>query len=98
VWNKSLAAACSGSQWETIMKTFLIASGIVGVLGLTALLADIKIDYDHAADFNAFRTYSWINVDAGNSCMTGWVALGSGEDSVVTAWPRHRSRRRQSAR
>jgi hypothetical protein len=49
------------------MKTFFIASGIVGVLGLTALLADIKTDYDHAADFKNFRTYSWIKVDAGDS-------------------------------
>jgi len=40
----------------------------VGALGITALFAaSIKTDYDHAADFSRFHTYSWIKSDAGNS-------------------------------
>ncbi len=49
------------------MKTFLVASGIVAFLGISALVADVKTDYDHSADFRALRTYSWIKVDAGDS-------------------------------
>jgi hypothetical protein len=49
------------------MKTFLFASGIAAVLGFGILMADVHTDYDHAADFRAYRTYSWIKVDAGNS-------------------------------
>lgn len=49
------------------MKTFLFTSGMVALLGFGVLMADVKTDYDHAADFRSYRTYSWIKVDAGNS-------------------------------
>ena len=40
----------------------------LGALGVSVLFAaSIKTDYDHAADFGRYHTYSWIKVDAGDS-------------------------------
>jgi hypothetical protein len=47
------------------MKTTLSITGALALIG-SLLSADVKTDYDHAADFKSFKTYSWIKVDAGN--------------------------------
>jgi hypothetical protein len=50
------------------MKTRFITSAAVTLAGLGILMAaDVKTDYDHAADFGAYRTYSWLRVEAGDS-------------------------------
>jgi len=36
-------------------------------LGAVLLMAaDVKVDFNHSADFNTYKTYSWIKVDAGD--------------------------------
>ncbi len=48
-----------------------LALAALGALGVSVLpAASIKTDYDHAADFSRYHTYSWIKADAGNSL---WV-------------------------
>lgn len=48
-----------------------MALAALGALGVSVLFAaSIKTDYDHAADFSRYKTYSWIKADAGDSL---WV-------------------------
>jgi len=75
---------------------------ILGALATSAVLlfaADVKTDFDHAADFSRYRTYSWIKADANNSLWAdriqrdldtalaskGWSKVGSGGDASVAA-------------
>jgi hypothetical protein len=48
------------------MKTLFTLSGVVALVGVTLLIASVKTDYDHSADFKNYKTYSWIKVDAGD--------------------------------
>ena len=84
------------------MKTLLFTAGIAGLLGIGILMADIKTDYDHAADFAAYKTYSWIKADAGDSLWSdrirravdqqlsakGMTMVQAGGDMGVTAMGR----------
>lgn len=49
------------------MKTLFFVFGIVALSGIGLLIAETKTDYDHSADFKAYKSYSWINADGGNS-------------------------------
>jgi Domain of unknown function (DUF4136) len=63
------------------------------------LLAVTRVDYDHAANFGQYHTYSWIKVEAGNSLWQdriqravdnelmakGWMRVPSGGDAAVSA-------------
>jgi len=40
------------------------------VAAVCILLADVKTDYSHSANFERYRTYSWVKADAGNQL---WV-------------------------
>jgi hypothetical protein len=48
------------------MKAIFPLTGALALIGVTLLIAGVKTDYDHAADFKTYKTYSWIKVDAGN--------------------------------
>ena len=52
------------------MKTFLFTVGAISLVSFGLLMADVKTDYDHSADFAAYKTYSWLKVDASNSLWT----------------------------
>jgi len=52
------------------MKPFLLTTGVIALVAVGMLTAAVKTDYDHAADFAAYHTYSWLRVDAGNSLWT----------------------------
>lgn len=84
------------------MKIFLLATGACAVLGLGVLMAAVKTDYDHSADFAGYHTFSWLKVDAGNSLWTdrikqavdrqlaarGWTEQPGGGDVAITAMGR----------
>ncbi len=86
------------------MKTFLYTTGAVALFGLSVLMAEVKTDYDHHADFGAYKTYSWLKVDASNSLWSdrireavdrqiaakGWTLAPSGGDVSVAAIGRTR--------
>ena len=64
------------------------------------LLAGIKTDYDHSANFSSYHTFSWVSVNAGDSLWSdriksavgqqltakGWTQSDSGGDVGVTAF------------
>ncbi len=74
--------------------SILAAAASVGLL-----FAKVTTDYNHAADFTRFHTYSWIGVKAGNELWTdrirqdinqqlsarGWQEVPSGGDAAVAA-------------
>jgi hypothetical protein len=71
--------------------------------GVCLLLAGIKTDYDHEANFSQYKTYSWIgapkasddlwadrimqDVD-GQLAAKGWTKVESGGDATVSAFGR----------
>lgn len=80
------------------MKNMLIPCALaVGVVGL--LLADVKTDYDHQADFGRYKTYSWLTAKASDSLWQdrivrdvdgqlqakGWQKVDTGGDASVAA-------------
>jgi hypothetical protein len=82
------------------MKKFLFLGTVIGLAGLSALLADVKTDYNHHADFAQYHTYSWLKVDAGNPLWVdrikravdsqlaakGWMMTPAGGDVSVAAY------------
>jgi hypothetical protein len=71
--------------------------------GVCLLLASVKTDYDHQADFSHYRTYSWVsNAKASNDLWSeritqdvdqqlaakGWSKVESGGDATVAAFGR----------
>jgi len=49
------------------MKKALYISFGMALLSFGLLVADVKTDYSHSTDFRAYRTYSWLKVEAANS-------------------------------
>ncbi len=82
------------------MKSFLIMAGVVGLVGIGALLGEVKTDYSHHVNFNQFHTYSWIKVQAGNQLWVprikravdqqlsakGWTMVPTGGQVAVSAF------------
>jgi hypothetical protein len=74
---------------------FCILPAIVVVLASAA----VKTDYDHAADFSRYKTYSWLKVEARDSLWQdrirkavdaelsakGWQSVASGGDAALAA-------------
>lgn len=52
------------------MKKIIAATIVLTLGGIGLALAKVQTDYDKTADFRAFKTYSWLKVDAGNSLWT----------------------------
>lgn len=73
--------------------------------GAFLLLASVKTDYDHSADFSRYKTYSWISARAGNDLWAdrimqdvdgqlaakGWTKVEAGGDATVSAFGRTRN-------
>ena len=83
------------------MKKQLVPVFVVGLLGICALLlAGVKTDYKHSADFSKYKTYSWIKVKASDQLWEGriksdvdqslqakgWQQVPSNGDASVTAF------------
>jgi hypothetical protein len=72
----------------------------LAAFGICVAFASIKTDYDHAANFSRYHTYSWLKVDAGDSLWVdritrdvdeqlvakGWTKVASGGDVAVSAF------------
>jgi hypothetical protein len=70
--------------------------------GVGLLLASVKTDYDHQADFSHYKTYSWISAKGSNDLWSdrimqdvdqqlaakGWTKAESGGDATVSAFGR----------
>jgi hypothetical protein len=81
------------------MKYPIATSAALVVASACLLLASVRTDYDHKADFGKYHTYSWIGVKAGNSLWQdritqavdsalgakGWSKVPSGGDAAVSA-------------
>lgn len=81
------------------MKKTLIAIGL-GALTAGVMLASIKTDYSHSANFGQYHTYSWIKAQAGDQLWAdrikrdvdaqlqakGWTEVPSGGEAAVSAF------------
>jgi hypothetical protein len=70
--------------------------------GVCLLLAGVKIDYDHGADFNRYKTYSWLSAKGTDDLWTdrivqdvdaqlaakGWSKVESGGKATISAFGR----------
>ncbi len=68
--------------------------------GAASLNAQVRTDYDHSANFQSYKTYSWLKVQAGDSLWDdrlrqdvdsqltakGWTKVESGGDAAVSAF------------
>ena len=82
------------------MKKTITILGLALVGSVLIALADVKIDYDHKADFTKYHTFSWIKVQAENPLWNdritravdseltakGWTKVDSGGDASVAAY------------
>ena len=78
---------------------------IPALAGVGLLLASVKTDYDHQADFSHYKTYSWISAKGSNELWSerimqdvdqqlaakGWTKAESGGDATVSAFGRVRN-------
>jgi len=49
------------------VQALLFSIGAIALLGFGLSMADVKTDYNHSADFAAYKIFSWVKIDAGNS-------------------------------
>src|SRR3569832_1515862 len=78
----------------------MLAISLFAVAMTTEVFADhVKVDYDHAANFNQVKTYSWSKVKTANSIWDervknavneqlsakGWTQVPSGGDVALVA-------------
>jgi hypothetical protein len=82
------------------LKKTITILGLALVGSVLIALADVKIDYDHKADFTKYHTFSWIKVQAENPLWNdritravdseltakGWTKVDSGGDASVAAY------------
>ena len=56
---------------------------------LTVLIvfgAEVHTDYDHSADFTKYKTYSWINIKAGDPLWTDRIARAIDSELAAKGW------------
>lgn len=84
------------------MKRQALKAVIPMLAGVGLLLAGIKTDFDHGADFGKYKTYSWLNAKGSNDLWTdrimqdvdqqlaakGWTKVQAGGDASVSAFGR----------
>ena len=84
------------------MKRQALKVAIPMLAGVCLLLASVKTDYDHSADFSHYKTYSWISAKGTDDLWSerimqdidqqlaakGWNKLESGGDATVSAFGR----------
>lgn len=78
---------------------FLLSISVLLVLTSVAFSREIKVDYDHHANFSQYKTYSWGKVETQNPlwddrikeavdrelAKKGWTEVASGGDVTVMA-------------
>jgi hypothetical protein len=87
------------------MKRYAITLPLGVLASVCLLLAAVKTDFDHHADFSRYKTYSWIGAKASNDLWAeritqdvdaqfaakGWSKVESGGDATVSAFGRTRN-------
>src|SRR6202167_6580141 len=88
-----------------VQRTILAAVGIALLWATASFAQDVKTDYDRAADFNLYKTYSWEKVHtqnplwvdlikaAVNSALAakGWTQVESGGNVSIMAMEMNQS-------
>jgi hypothetical protein len=81
------------------VKHRILFSMTIAILAATASLAEVKTDYDRAAEFSRYKTYSWGKVHTENPLLVdrikeavasalaakGWTEVESGGDVSIMA-------------
>jgi hypothetical protein len=81
------------------VKHRMLFSMAIAILAATASLAEVKTDYDRAAEFSRYKTYSWGKVHTENPLLVdrikeavasalaakGWTEVESGGDVSIMA-------------
>ena len=82
------------------LKLSVLLLGISLFSSASSLNAQVRTDYDHSADFQSYKTYSWLKVQTGDSlwddrlqrdvdsqlAAKGWSRVDTGEAAVVSAF------------
>jgi Domain of unknown function (DUF4136) len=82
------------------LKLSVLVLGISLFSGAASLSAQVRTDYDHSANFQSYKTYSWLKVQTGDSLWDsrlqqdvdaqlaekGWTKVDSGGDAGVSAF------------
>jgi hypothetical protein len=82
-----------------LQTRFLLSAAVLLVLTSAAFSREIKVDYDHHANFSQYKTYSWGKVETQNPlwddrvkeavdrelAKKGWTEVASGGDVTVMA-------------
>src|SRR5579862_8143637 len=89
------------------VKRRISFSMAIAILAATASLAEVKTDYDRAAEFSRYKTYSWGKVHTENPLLVdrikeavasalaakGWTEIESGGDVSIMAMEMTEDRR-----
>ena len=81
------------------VKYRIVFSMAIAILAATALLAEVKTDYDRTAEFSRYKTYSWGKIHTQNPlwgdriraavasalAAKGWSEVESGGDVSIMA-------------
>jgi hypothetical protein len=67
------------------MKKFLMSSILLATL-IIVMSAAAKTDYDHAADFSRYKTYSWLKVEAENSLWQDRIRKAVDAQLTAKGW------------
>jgi len=82
------------------LKNYILTSAfVIATLTTVGLASTVSTDYDHSANFNGYKTYSWTKVEAANSiwdarvkddvdkglAAKGWTQVPSGGEVSVVA-------------
>lgn len=84
------------------MKRQAVKLMVPGLIGACLILASVKTDYDHNANFGRYKSYSWISAKASDDLWAGrivqavdsqlaakgWSRVDSGGDTTVSAFGR----------
>lgn len=82
------------------LKRSLLLLAVTLFAGIASISGQVKTDYDHSANFQSYKTYSWIKVQTGNSLWDtrlqqavdaeltgkGWSKVPSGGSATVAAF------------
>jgi len=81
------------------MNSRIITAATMAIVFASASFAEVKTDYDRAANFRQYKTYSWQNVNTRDPLMVnrikaainaqlaakGWAEVPSGGDAALVA-------------
>jgi len=54
-------------------------------LGVAAFAQDVQFDYDRSANFNAYKTYHWVDYKRVDAATSSWI--GTSSAPWMLNWP-----------